>query len=230
MAEVQHWDLGGRGGIPSPGRDTLPTRCNAEPHGSPCAHACGALAGMQLQPILPVPPAGTRHRTVMHPRIAQAAVVWVHATYSTDTCFVWSMRFVTFWEQHCACNTLISGAMVQRSVDLGCSGHSWHTINTYPVFQANWGLQMRLFVIFTLCGHSLLPPYYAVLHSDLWETPAMGVFTSVLYGFIAHSSFPAHLAVTLRCTSCHGTCRHPPSLQCSRLTRLQPFAFSLSQP
>lgn len=79
--------------------------------------------------------------------------------YSTDTCFIWSMRFITFWGQGHACNTLISGAMVQRSIDLGCSGHSWHTSNMYPVSQANWGLQRRLSIIFALCRHSFSPPY-----------------------------------------------------------------------
>lgn len=62
VVEARRWGCGGLGRIPSLGRDTLPMRSNAKPHGSPYAHVCGELAGTQLQPILPMAPAGTHRR------------------------------------------------------------------------------------------------------------------------------------------------------------------------
>lgn len=161
-------EFGRPGGIPSPGRDTLPEQCSAELHSpSLLYHVLGCSA-----------------RTALHPRLAQAAAMQVLAEYSTDTCFVWSVRSVSFWGQGHACNTLMSGATVQWSTGLECPGHSWHTINMHRICQVNWVLHRRLSVLLTLCMPSFSTPL-SCSHSGFWETPATGVFTDVLYGCIA---------------------------------------------
>lgn len=207
-------EFGRPGGIPSPGRDTLPKQCSAELHSpSLLYHVLGCSA-----------------RTALHPRLAQAAAMQVLAEYSTDTCFVWSVSFVSFWGQGHACNTLMSGATVQWSTGLECPGHSWHTINMHRICQVNWVLRRRLSVLSTLCMPSFSTPL-SCSHSGFWETPATGVFTDVPYDCIALSSSPAHFAVTLHCTPCHKTSCHPSSsLQCTRISQLQPFTSSLYQP
>jgi len=156
--------------------------CDAEPHGACMLVSAGCWQGHSYGPSSRCHPLGHSTGAVTHPRTAQAAAMWLHAAYSADACFIWFMRSITFWGWGHVRNTLISGAMVQSSTDLGCSGHSWHPINTCPVSQANWGLQRRLSVIFTLSSPILSYPAL-----NLWETSAMGVFTSVLYGYIGRS-------------------------------------------
>lgn len=199
---------------------------NSQPRKRDTAQAvqCRALQGSVAHPSCPMRwDAGQS----LHPRLAQAAAMQAQAKYSTATCFIWSGRFVNFWGQGHACNTLIPGATVQRCISLGCSGHSWHTINMHRVSQV---LQRRLHILLTLC----LPSFPAPLsssHSDFWETPATGGFTPLLCGYIALSSSAAHFAVTLHCTPCHRTTCHPSSsLQRTRTTQLQLFTSNLSQP
>lgn len=203
--EAQRWGSGGLGGIPCLGRDSLLVLCNAEPRG---ARVCRVLAGTPHATCW-----DTARGTGTHPRTAQGTAAWVHAAYSTDTCLIWSMRFVTFGGQGHTCNVPASGAVVQRNINLGCSGHSWHTIHMHPVSQANWGLQRRLSVTFTFCMHSFPP---------CTKLPCTQRFRK---GRLPH-------ALLLPCTVLLAmkTRYHPPSLQRTRFTQFQPFTFSFSQP
>lgn len=101
---------------------------------------------------------GYRARTALHPRLAQAAAMQVHAEYSTGTCFLWSVRFVNFWGQGHACNTLISGATVQWSISLGCSRHSWNTVNphSFPDFAEETFCPFDIVLAFIFCPTKLL--------------------------------------------------------------------------
>lgn len=134
--------------------------------------------------------------TVMHPRRAQAAAVWVHAAYGTDTCCMWSMRLITCRQGHTS-NMLISGAIVQRSIDPRCSGHSWHTINMYPVSQANWDLQ-RLSVILTSGMHSFTPPLPSPLLSFLTLRP----LGNLCHGGVSMYAMWFYCSLLLSCTLC----------------------------
>lgn len=63
-----------------------------------------------------------------------------------------------FWGQGHACNTLISGATVQRSISLGCSCHFWHTINmqSFPGFAEENFCPFDTVLAFIFCPTKLL--------------------------------------------------------------------------
>lgn len=166
------------------------------PTGVPALVSVGNWQGHSYSPSSPWHRLGHITGTVTHPRRAQAAAVWVHAAYSTDTCCMWSMRLITCRQGHTS-NMLISGAIVQRSIDPRCSGHSWHTINMYSVSQANWGLQ-RLSVIFTSGMHSFTPPLPSLLLSFLTLRPLGNLW----HGGVSMCAMRFYCSLLLSCTLC----------------------------
>lgn len=94
VAEARHHNLGDL--VEFPAQEKIPCPSSAEQSST--------------GPILPVPYAGMQGKDSI---ASQAAVMQVHAEYSTGTCFLQSVRFINSWGQGHACNTLISGATVQ---------------------------------------------------------------------------------------------------------------------